>query len=73
MAHIPVLHEAGDRTARKPIIQFKELEPDWQRYNSWRASLIESYANWLRRWKRLQLDQAPWLDTVSKSIELGEK
>jgi hypothetical protein len=54
--NIPVLHEAGDRTARKPIIQFKELEPDWQRYNSWRASLIESYTNWLRRWKRLYQD-----------------
>ena len=57
MAQIPVLHEAGDRTGRKPILQFKELEPDWQRYNSWRASLIESYANWFKRWKKLHLDE----------------
>lgn len=58
MAQIPVLHEVGDPTGRKPIVQFKELEPDWQRYNCWRASLIESYSNWLKRWKRLRLDQA---------------
>jgi hypothetical protein len=57
MAQIPVLHEVGDPTGRKPIVQFKELEPDWQRYNCWRASLIESYANWLKRWKRLRLDE----------------
>jgi hypothetical protein len=73
MAHIPVLHEAGDRTARKPIIQFKELEPDWQRYNSWRASLIESYANWLRRWKRLQLDKATWLEAISNQNDPTQK
>jgi hypothetical protein len=58
MAQIPVLHEAGNRTSRKPIIQFKELEPDWQRYNSWRASLVESYANWFKRWKRLHLGES---------------
>ena len=58
MAQIPVLREAGDGTGRQPIVQIKELEPDWQRYNSWRASLIESYAQWLKRWKRLGLDGA---------------
>jgi hypothetical protein len=59
MAHIPVLREFGDGAGRQPIVQLKELEPDWQRYNSWRASLIESYANWLKRWKRLHLGQDP--------------
>ena len=58
MAQIPVLREADDGTGRQPIVQFKELEPDWQRYNSWRASLIESYSQWLQRWKRLRLDEA---------------
>jgi hypothetical protein len=57
MAHIPVLREIGDGAGRQPIVQIKELEPDWQRYNSWRASLIESHANWLKRWKRLHLGQ----------------
>jgi len=58
MAQIPVLREAADGTGRQPIVQLKELEPDWQRYNSWRASLVESYANWLKRWKRLRLDES---------------
>jgi hypothetical protein len=58
MAQIPVLRESGGGTGRQPIVQIKELEPDWQRYNSWRASLIESYATWLKRWKQLRLDQA---------------
>jgi hypothetical protein len=58
MAQIPVLREADDGTGRQPIVQLKELEPDWQRYNSWRASLIESYAHWFKRWKRLRLDQS---------------
>jgi hypothetical protein len=59
MAQIPVLRETGDGAGRQHIVQIKELEPDWQRYNSWRASLIESYANWLKRWKRLHLDHDP--------------
>ena len=59
MAQIPILREIGDGAGRQPIVQIKELEPDWQRYNSWRASLIESYANWLKRWKRLHLDHEP--------------
>ncbi len=58
MAQIPFLREAGDGTGRQPILQLKELEPDWQRHNSWRASWIESYANWFKRWKRLRLDEA---------------
>jgi hypothetical protein len=54
---IPVLRESGGGTGRQPIVQIKELEPDWQRYNSWRASLIESYATWLKRWKQLRLNE----------------
>ncbi len=57
MAQIPVLREPGDGTGRQPIVQLKELEPDWQRYNCWRASLVESYSHWLKRWKRFRLDQ----------------
>lgn len=62
MAHIPVLTEY-DGDARlspqpgKPIIQIKELEPDWERYNVWKASLIESYSTWRKRWQQLHLGQ----------------
>ena len=55
--NIPVLYEAGNRTGKKPIIQVKELEPDWPRYNCWRASLVESYADWLKRWRKHHLHQ----------------
>jgi len=58
MAQIPVLRETGGGTGRQPIVQLKELEPDWQRYNSWRASLIESYATWLKRWKQLRINES---------------
>ena len=58
MTLIPVLREVlpaprlGPRRGR-PIMEFKELEPDWERYNAWRASLIESYAHWRRRQRQL--------------------
>lgn len=62
MAHIPVLTEsAGDGgfapQPGKPIIQLKDLEPDWERYNEWRASLVESYSGWRKRWRQFHLDQ----------------
>jgi len=64
MLQIPVLHEvnadANSVTSRgKPIIELKELEPDWERYNAWRASLVESYASWLERRKKFRLDDTP--------------
>jgi hypothetical protein len=61
MMHIPVLHEVivetSLRSSRgKPILQMKELEPDWERYDAWRASLIESYTQWLKRRHQFGLD-----------------
>ena len=58
---IPVLQEVTAewmlRSNRgKPILQMKELEPDWERYNAWRASLIESYTQWLKRRRQFGLD-----------------
>ena len=32
-----------------PIMQLKELEPDWGRYNAWRHSLQEPYWDWRNR------------------------
>ncbi len=63
MLKIPVLHEvtaqSDPRTVRgKPILQLKELEPDWERYNAWRASLIESYSQWLKRRRQFRIDDA---------------
>jgi hypothetical protein len=61
MIRIPVLTELAVSTDRstshrpKPILQIKELEPDWERYNAWRASLIESYSNWAKRRKKFLL------------------
>jgi hypothetical protein len=61
MVRIPVLHEmTGESNLRssrgKPILQMKELEPDWERYNAWRASLVESYTQWLKRRRQFGLD-----------------
>ena len=61
MMQIPVLQEVAaepDSQPRrgKPILQLKELEPDWERYNAWRASLIESYSQWLKRRRQFGLD-----------------
>jgi len=61
MARIPVLREASAHShssndRAQPILQLKELEPDWERYNAWRASLIESYSQWLKRRRKLRLD-----------------
>ena len=60
MVQIPVLQEmTADWTSRsrgKPILQMKELEPDWERYNAWRASLLESYTQWLKRRRQFGLD-----------------
>ena len=63
MLQIPVLREVTDEPDSwvgrgKPILQLKELEPDWERYNAWRASLIESYAQWLKRRRQFHLDDA---------------
>ena len=56
MAQMPVLQEftppPGPSRRGQPILQIKELEPDWGRYNAWRASLIESYSAWFKRWRR---------------------
>jgi hypothetical protein len=32
-----------------PIMQLKELEPDWGRYNAWKHSLQEPYWDWRNR------------------------
>ena len=72
MVQIPVLlemaTETNSRVSRgKPILQLKELEPDWERYNAWRASLIESYSQWLKRRRQLRLDDSLHEDpTVSE-------
>jgi hypothetical protein len=63
MRQIPVLNSSGGRRGPssdrgKPILQFRELEPDWERYNAWRASLIEPYSKWMKRRKQLRLDEA---------------
>jgi hypothetical protein len=66
MMHIPVLHEVTAETnlrssRGKPILQMKELEPDWERYDAWRASLVESYTQWLKRRRQFGLDDiVPW-------------
>jgi hypothetical protein len=62
MVQIPVLLEVTAETSSppsrgKPILELKELEPDWERYNAWRASLIESYSGWLKRRRQLRLDE----------------
>ncbi len=63
MVQVPVLREVSAETnprvnRGKPILELKELEPDWERYNAWRASLIESYSQWLKRRRKLRLDEA---------------
>ncbi len=37
-----------------PIMQLKELEPDWGRYNAWKHSLQEPYWDWRNRMLRHQ-------------------
>jgi hypothetical protein len=61
MPQMPVLRELATETNSqmrrgKPILELKELEPDWERYNAWRASLVESYSQWLKRRRKLGLD-----------------
>jgi hypothetical protein len=61
MPQMPVLRELATETNSqmrrgKPILELKELEPDWERYNAWRASLVESYSQWLKRRHKLGLD-----------------
>jgi hypothetical protein len=35
--------------SRQPIISFKELEPDLERYNVWKASLSDKWPKRMRR------------------------
>jgi|GEM_PF-4966968 len=46
------------RREGQPIMKLKELEPDWGRYNAWRASLRnEPYQKWRKRMMQKQLWQ----------------
>jgi hypothetical protein len=61
MMQIPVIREVTAEpnlvpSRGRPILQMKELEPDWERYNAWRASLIESYTQWRKRRRQFGLD-----------------
>ncbi|MCI0534407.1 MAG: hypothetical protein L0Z50_04190 [Verrucomicrobiales bacterium] len=48
---VPVEHNGygAVQPSGAPIMQLKELEPDWGRYNAWRHSLQEPYWDWRNR------------------------